>query len=145
MFWLIIKHPILFDSCSWFYRTFPALKWNKSCPVKLKDIEEKFLSCKLMTKQFICNKTCVPSMIHSARPTVQPVAITILTWKSLPVVSAGRPRGSIQLKNIQFLNSSCKIMSERMVRGCWSDQWSALSNLDTTLRWNGDQWSWWFW
>ena len=27
------------------------------------------------------NKTCVPSMIHSAEPKVPPVAITILAWK----------------------------------------------------------------
>ena len=31
--------------------------------------------------QTIYNKTCVPSMIHSATLTVVPVAITILTWK----------------------------------------------------------------
>ena len=31
--------------------------------------------------QYNIYKTCVPSMIHSARPTVLPVAITILAWK----------------------------------------------------------------
>ena len=33
------------------------------------------------TFQFNKDKTCVPSMIHSARPTVLPVTITILAWK----------------------------------------------------------------
>ena len=31
--------------------------------------------------QYNNHKTCVPSMIHSARPTVPPVAIAIFTWK----------------------------------------------------------------
>ena len=52
------------------------------------------------------NRTWVPSMIHSARLTILPVAITILTWKlfcfarfdgrtDTTCENVGRPRGSI--------------------------------------------------
>ena len=75
----------------------------------------------LSGSQYTFNKTFVPSMIHSARPTVPPVAITILTWKwfcfaifwkadgqtprTKIVITTGRDCGSASWFNYTFLQA----------------------------------------
>ena len=66
-------------------------------------------------KNLVRNKTCVPSMIHSARPTVPPVVITILAWKLFCLARFWKVGTDVQTTRAKIGITT--------VRDCWSATW----------------------
>ena len=56
------------------------IDWVKKIPRKKLPFQNININMLKFYAFLILNKTCVSSMIHVARPTIPPVAITILAW-----------------------------------------------------------------